>query len=322
MKYNLIKCSFAVGLCFSGWVHAFAATDWVAALSSADINVRREAVDRIQTLDDARIPAACLPLLHDEGLSIRRQAARAIGSRFYEIPKDQRPQFIAAMRQYRRQFPPDSKPMDPSEPQGDQIVAERGLGLLTRDFSGPEFSVSPDKKWVLYEERRRPMIATADLSARQLLAPRLPAGDSYSGVPSHIEHGDIVEDVGDLQPIRLLKLMITWVPNERLFKPRWQSESMALELQPDIQARFFTPACIWRSRDGAYRVFTVDSFQRLYGKRYPHWGTTMDFVKWEGPKAVFKIYDCDSPGDGHPYDPKGILVSVNINDWKTAVVRE
>jgi hypothetical protein len=320
VKYNFARYSFAVALCFCGWLRAFAGTDWVAELSSPDINVRREAVDRIETLDDPRIPAACLPLLHDAGLSIRRQAARAIGSRFYQIPKDQMPEFIAAMRQYRQQFPPNSKPLDPAEPQGDQIVAERGLGLLTRDFSGPEFTVSPDKKWVLYEERRRPMIATTDLAKRQLLAPSLPAGDPYSSTPSHVERGDIVEEGEDSQPDRLLKLMITWVPNEWLFKPRWQPESRALEMQPDIQARFFTPACIWRSRDGAYRVFTVDSFQRLYGNRYPHWGTTMDFVKWDGPKAVFKIYDCDSGGD--IFDPKGILVSVDINDWKIATVKE
>jgi hypothetical protein len=44
--------------------------------------------------------------------------------------------------------------------------------------------------------------------------------------------------------------------------------------------------------------------------------------KWEGPKAVFKIYDCASPGKGYPYDPKGILVSVNINDWKIGAVKQ
>jgi hypothetical protein len=48
----------------------------------------------------------------------------------------------------------------------------------------------------------------------------------------------------------------------------------------------------------------------------------MNFLKWEGPKAVFKIYDCASPGKGYPYDPKGILVSVNINDWKIRAVKE
>ena len=311
-----------VAVCLGGWFHASAATNWVAALGSADIKVRRQAVDRIQTLDDPRIPAACLPLLQDDGLSIRRQAARAIGSRFYEIPKDQMPQYIAAMRQYRQRFPPDPKPPNNYDPQGDQIVAERGLGLLTRDFSGPEFSVSPNKKWVLYEERRLPMIARTDLSTRQLLSPCLSAGDPYAGSPSHVEDGEIVEGDRDSQPSGLLKLYITWVPNEWLFKPHWQPASLALELQPSIQHRFFTPACIWRSKDGTYRVFTVDSFQRLYGKRYPHWGTTMDFVKWDGPKAVFKIYDCDSSGGGEPYDPKGMLVSVDINDWQIAVVKE
>jgi hypothetical protein len=66
----------------------------------------------------------------------------------------------------------------------------------------------------------------------------------------------------------------------------------------------------------------VESFRHLYGKQYPNWGTTIDFVKWEGRKAVFKIYDCEFPGVGSPYDPKGILVSVDINDWKIAAVKE
>ncbi|MEO5714893.1 MAG: HEAT repeat domain-containing protein, partial [Luteolibacter sp.] len=62
----------------------------IAALSSQDITIRRAAVEAIQTLDDPAIPAACLPLLKDEGFSIRRQAARAIGSRFFDVPADQR----------------------------------------------------------------------------------------------------------------------------------------------------------------------------------------------------------------------------------------
>jgi len=304
-------------------LRAAAATDWVAELSSTNIDVRRVAIDRIQTLDDPRIPDACLPLLHDAGLSIRRQAARAIGSRFYQIPKDRLPVFIAAMKQYLRDVPNDPEQADGY---GDINVAVRGVGLLTRDFSGPAFSVSPDRKWVLYEQRRRPMIADTGLENRQLLAPELPAGiaDWAWGFDDHVEKGAIVEDEPS-HSTGLLKLMWTYAPVTGLFDPHWQPESEGLELQPAIQHRFFRPACIWRSRDGAYRVFTVESFQPLYGKRFPHWGTTLDFVTWKGPKAVFKIYDCDNPGQSDPpdgfdsYDPVGILVSVDIDNWKIAL---
>ena len=72
--------------------------DWIADLRSPDVTVRRGAIDTIQTLDDPRIPAACLPLLNDPGLSIRRLAARAIGSRFYEISDTDRPRYLAALQ--------------------------------------------------------------------------------------------------------------------------------------------------------------------------------------------------------------------------------
>jgi len=312
-----LKFSLGFALCFAGRLGAGAATDWVAQLSSPDGAVRRAAVDRIQTLDDPRIPEACLPLLHDEGRSIRRQAARAIGSRFYEIPKERLPEFIAAMRQYRQGLPDDAE-----YPDDDMTVAERGLGLLTRDFSEPAFSVSPDKKWVLYEQRRRPMIADTSLARRQLLAPKIPAGDPdwEMETDDHVEDGGIVEDQPE-HPTGLLKLMSTTGPLEYLFDPHWQPQSIALELQPSIQHRFFRPICLWRSRDGVYRALTVASFQRLYGKRFPHWSTTLDFVKWEGPKAILKIYDCDDCG-GPPYDPIGMLVSVNIDNWKMGVEKE
>ena len=288
---------------------AGAPTDWIAQLHSPEIEVRRAAVDRIQTLDDARIPEACLPLLQDEGLSIRRQAARAIGSRSYEIPKRRLPEFLAALRQYRDTAPDD-----------DRTVAERALGLLSEDFSGPAFCVSPDKKWVLYEERRRPVIADTRLAKRQLLSPKVPLPDPFEFDDNTVvERGELVE-----RPqvhSRLLKLMVTNETPASLFRPHWHPGSVALEIQPTIQRRFFAPICLWRSSDGSCRVFSVASFRSLYGKRFPHWATVMDFVKWQENKAIFKIYDCDV-NDGEPYDPKGILVSVDIGSWKIAREKE
>jgi len=306
-----------VVLCLAGWLRAAAATDWVAELSSTNIDVRRVAIDRIQTLDDPRIPEVCLPLLQDQGYSIRRQAARAIGSRYYQIPKDRLPVFIAAMRKWTKDLPGD---LDGWDRDGYQEVADRGIGLLTRDFSGGAFSVSPDKKWVLYEERRLPMIADTKLATRELLAPTVPAGLPYASVPAHVDHGELIEDAG-MQPIRLLKLMITSQPVSYLFNPQWSPASTGLVLQPSIQAKFFSPLCIWRARDGDYRTFAVESFHELYGNRFPHCGTILDFVKWQGPKVIFKIYDCDYDGEG-PYDPTGILVSVDIRNWSIALEKK
>jgi len=72
-------------------------SEWMDDLHCSNIGVRRSAIDAIQTIDDQRIPAACLPRLTDEGDSIRRQAARAIGSRFYQISNKDRGRYIQAL---------------------------------------------------------------------------------------------------------------------------------------------------------------------------------------------------------------------------------
>jgi hypothetical protein len=305
-------------LCLAGCLRAGAATDWIAQLSSTNIEVRRVAIDLIQTLDDPRIPEACLPLLQDEGYSIRRQAARAIGSRYYQIRKARLPFFISAMQKCRQDFPPG---MDAWDLQGDQRVVDRGIGLLTDKLDGDAFSVSPNKKWVLYEQRRLPMIADTKLLSRELLAPSVPPDLPYEMFPTRVDHGNLVEELGPAQRIRLLKLMCTAGPVGDLFHPQWSPTSAGLVIQPAIQEKFFTPICLWRSRDGAYRVFAVNSFQKFYGNRFPHWGTIIDFVRWRGSKVFFRIYDCDYAGEG-PYDPTGILVSVDIRDWSTALEKK
>jgi hypothetical protein len=279
--------------------------DWIEKLQSPDIEVRRTAIDRIQTLDDSRIPEACLPLLRDEGFSIRRQAARAIGSRFYQIPKERTAAFVDALKQCAK-----------DAPDGVKFVANRAIGLLTRDFSSDAFSKSPDGRWVLYEQRRLPMIADITLAKRQLLAPVSP-DDKWGVNDTYVERGQIIDRGPDG---KLLKLMRTNEPMEWVFRHHWQPKGDAIALQPTIQAKFFSPICIWRASDGETRTWWVTSFKSLYGKKFPHWATVIDFVRWDGHKAVLRIYDCDSdPARPEISDPKGILVSVNIDDWKIAL---
>jgi len=47
---------------------------------------------------DSRIPEAMLSLLSDEGNSIRRLAARAIGSRWWQIPKEKTESYLNALQ--------------------------------------------------------------------------------------------------------------------------------------------------------------------------------------------------------------------------------
>jgi hypothetical protein len=283
---------------------AWAAVDPVAQLRSPDIGVRRRAIDQIQTLEDPRLPEACLPLLQDEGLSIRRQAARAIGSRFAQIPGARVDAFVAALRRCAKEGPEDVT-----------FIAERAIGLLTRKFTSPAFSRSPDGRWVLYEQRRLPVVADRQLQSPQLLSPTHPDPEMISS-DSFVALGNI-EDLN--QKTKLLKLMVTNDSMERLFHPHWQPQSKALALSPDIQRRFYEPIILWRARDGAVTTWSVRSFRALYGQRFPHWGTLCEFVKWRGTKALIHIYDVDDAGGGEPFDPKGIIVSVDVETWKIAL---
>ncbi|PYJ70326.1 MAG: hypothetical protein DME75_09420, partial [Verrucomicrobia bacterium] len=63
----------------------------VAQLKTPEPHARIAALRDLQTSRDPRIPDAMLPLLSDEGNSIRRLAARAIGSRWWQISKEKVP---------------------------------------------------------------------------------------------------------------------------------------------------------------------------------------------------------------------------------------
>ena len=93
-------------------------TALLGKLQSQNIETRHQAIRELQTSLDPRIPDACLPVLNMEGDSIRRLAARAIGSRWHQIPKDRVPVFIAALKEQLK-----------SEHDGLKNMARRGIAL-------------------------------------------------------------------------------------------------------------------------------------------------------------------------------------------------
>lgn len=263
--------------------------DEIARLASPDMAVRRAAVEAVQTLEDPRIPASCLPLLKDEGTSTRRQAARAIGSRFFDVPADQKKIYVAALRECADQASDRTK-----------VVCERAIGLLTENYDFPAFSVGPKKKWVLYERRRLPVIAPVKGGEHQLLSP----------VWNDRENGK-----------ELLKLMETNEAVKELFDPRWHPGGEAVAFSMVLQRRYFHPIFIWSA--GAMEVMVLEpkSLKPLLPPRYPAWGTTSDFVRWEGSKAIVRIYDCDSP-DGPPPNDPGVFISYDIRTKELARVEK
>lgn len=275
-------------LSFLGLLSSVEADD-IARLASPDIAVRRAAVEAIQTQDDPRIPAACLPLLKDEGLSIRRQAARAIGSRFSDVPADQKKSYLKALRQCAYQASPETI-----------VVCQRAIGLLEGDYHGPSFSVGPKNKWVLYERRRLPVIAPVKGGVHKLLSP------VWTGREDKKE---------------LLKLMETNEPIEELFAPHWHPGGEAVAFTMVLQRRYFHPIFIWSADTEELKILEPKSLKSLIPSRYPSWGTTTDFVRWDGSKAIVRIYDCDSP-DGPPPNDPGVFISYDIKTKKLARVEK
>ncbi len=266
------------------------ASNPIARLASPDIAIRRAAIEEIQTLEDPAIPAACLPLLRDEGRSIRRQAARAIGSRFADVPPDQRKIYLAALRDCAA-----------AGPEANTLLCQRAIGLLTRNYAFPSFSVGPKKKWILYERRKLPVIAPYKDGPHQLLS--LVAKNT----------------IGERD---LPKLAVTNESAQDLFAPHWHPGGDAVAFTMILQRRFFNPICIWVAGEESVKVLEPQSLKPLLPAHYPAWGTTSEFVKWDGEKAIVRIYDCDTP-DGLPDPPDpGVLISYDIRTRQLARVEK
>ncbi len=130
----------------------------LATLRNSDMAVRIEALRELQTSLDPRLPDALLPLLSDEGNSIRRLAARGVGSRWWQIPAERIPVFTKALAKNAASDLDDEKNM-----------AARGLGLLKRDYKGPMFARSANKRWVVYERCGLPCLIDTTTDTEELL---------------------------------------------------------------------------------------------------------------------------------------------------------
>ncbi len=123
-----------------------------------------EALQSIATSLDPRIPAACLPMLHSPGASVQRNAARAIGSRWWQIPPKEVSTYVEALKAHQRS-------------EYDQLanMARRGIGLLERNYTGDMFSRSKSKDWVIYERHGKPCLIDTHNHTEELLGPEAPA---------------------------------------------------------------------------------------------------------------------------------------------------
>src|SRR5215475_6442738 len=121
----------------------------LARLKNPEPDARIAAVRELQTSLDPRIPDAMLSLLSDEGNSIRRLAARAIGSRWWQIPKEKTDSYVNALQHNLR---------SEIDFEDEKNMAERAIGLLTKRYDSKMFSRSPNGRWVIYERYSFPCL--------------------------------------------------------------------------------------------------------------------------------------------------------------------
>lgn len=128
----------------AGPQHATRPADLEASLgklSSKDAETRLEGLCELENSEDPRVAERCIALLSDKGNTVKRKAARMIGSRARLIPKSQRPKYIASLK-------------DAATKEEDTFYASyvrRALGILENDFSNSMFEKSPDGRFAVYE---------------------------------------------------------------------------------------------------------------------------------------------------------------------------
>lgn len=99
-----------------------------------------------------------LSLLSDEGNSIRRLAARAIGSRWWQLSKEKVLEFVAALRRNEK-----------SEFEDERNMIARAIGLLQRDYKSKMFARSSNGRWVVYERSGLPCLIDTTTDTEELL---------------------------------------------------------------------------------------------------------------------------------------------------------
>jgi hypothetical protein len=148
-----------IAFCISGSTVNLADV-YLPQLRDKDPDVRVAALRQLLTSLDSRIPDAMLPLLSDEGNSIRRLAARAIGSRWSQIPKEKSDNYVNAL----------SKNLRPEmDFEDEKNMAERAIGLLTKKYDSKMFSRSPNGRWVIYERYSFPCLIDTTTSTEELV---------------------------------------------------------------------------------------------------------------------------------------------------------
>lgn len=232
---------------------------YLPQLKDKDADTRIAALRELLTSLDSRIPEAMLPLLSDEGNSIRRLAARAIGSRWWQIPKDKSQSYASALEHNLR---PEIDYEDETH------MAERGIGLLTKKYDSKMFSGSPNGRWVIYERRGFPCLIDTTTSTEELLG-WSPVYNRDSEMPPWL--------FGSNSPVG---------QEEALWHPNKEAAAISVSL-----SRRATSVWIWEHKHGVQKLTRAELIKLLHpkGKIEEPNPITAEMKEWKGDDLIVSV---------------------------------
>ena len=207
---------------------------YLPQLKNSDPDTRIAALRELLISLDSRIPEAMLPLLSDEGNSIRRLAARAIGSRWWQIPKEKAEGYINALQHNLR---------SEVDFEDEKNMAERGIGLLTRRYDSKMFSRSPNARWVIYERRGFPCLIDTTTYTEELVG-WAPVYDRNSEMSPWLFGGN--SPIGQ---------------DEALWHPTKQAVGLSVSI-----SRRATSVWIWEHKHGVQKLTRSELIKLLHPK--------------------------------------------------------
>ena len=163
-KQHISRLIGAIGLVLIAFVLSGSTTNpadvYLPQLKNSDPDTRIAALRELLTSLDSRIPEAMFPLLSDQGNSIRRLAARAMGSRWWQIPKEKSETYAKVLKKNLR---------SEVDFEDETHMAERGIGLLTKKYDSKMFSRSSNGRWVVYERYSFPCLIDTTTYSEELI---------------------------------------------------------------------------------------------------------------------------------------------------------
>ncbi len=234
-------------------------------LKSKDPDQRLEALRELEYSLDPRLPAIMLGLLNDTGNSTRRVAAHGIGSRWWQVPKDNLDAFITRL-----------KTAAAKEREGYTGECYRSVALLQvaagKRIEHPEaVSVSPNGRWIIYDRLGMPCLVDVQSRSEELL-----------GVESNTREGRYWGNPKS----------VVWHPTK---------EAVAI---PQANRRTTVCVLVWTHGSGT-RVLHRESLLEMLAKRKGKADPYMSYIsdnnlKWKGDKLLvpmeFSEENVDGPG--------------------------